>query len=61
MLHYATFRGAGVSRCVAEQIDMSRTTMNMIPVPPFSATPACAFMKLDCAYELTGTQADTTA
>jgi hypothetical protein len=33
----------------------------MISVSPFSATPACAFMKLDRADELTGTQADTTA
>lgn len=39
---------------------MKRATNNMISVSPFSATPACASMQLDCAHEQTGTQADTT-
>ena len=40
---------------------MTRTTVTILSVPPFSATPACALMKLDGAYESTGTQADPTA
>jgi hypothetical protein len=40
---------------------MARTTIVIRPVSPSSARPACALMKLDCAYELAGTQADPTA
>jgi hypothetical protein len=40
---------------------MNRTTVTVLSVSPFSAKPACALMKLDCAYESTGTQADPTA
>jgi hypothetical protein len=40
---------------------MIRTTINILSVSPFSARPACALMKLDGAYESTGTQADPTA
>jgi len=41
--------------------NMTRTTIVICPVSPFSAKPACALMKLDRAYESTGTQADPTA
>jgi hypothetical protein len=62
MFHYATFRGPGpfLSAELSNR-KMKRTTIVTVPVSPFSATPACAFMKLDCAYELAGTQADPTA
>ena len=40
---------------------MARTTLDNLPVSPFAATPACALMKVESAYDLTGTQADPTA
>jgi hypothetical protein len=40
---------------------VKRTTNNSISVSPSAATPACAFMQLDGAYEHTGTEADTIA
>ena len=61
MFHYATFAGLVPSQRPRGAMNMTRATINMISVSPFSATPACASMKLDGAYEHTGTQADTTA
>jgi hypothetical protein len=64
-MKYVPLRDLSRGRCFlesrAEQPNMTRTTINIVSVLPSSATPACAFMKLGCAYELTGTQADTTA